>query len=197
MSASQKITPNLTFYPLTSDRWADLERLFGKNGACGGCWCMDWRLERSEFNRLKGEGNRRAFKRLVESGRIPGILAYEKDKPVGWCSVEPREKFSRLKRSRILKQVDEKPVWSVNCFFVDKSLRGRWVSSMLLKAAVEYVKRQGGKIVEGYPVEPSRDRIPAAFGYTGLASAFLKAGFVEVARRSKTRPIMRYIIKKD
>lgn len=157
---------------------------------------MWWRLKRSEFDRQKGERNRIAFKQIVESGEIPGILAYENGNPVGWCSVEPREKFSVLERSRILKRVDEKPVWSITCFFVNKSLRRRGVSLMLLKAAVEYVKRQGGKIVEGYPVEPNRDKVPAPFVYTGLVSAFLKAGFVEVARRSETRPIMRYAIKK-
>ena len=68
---------------------------------------------------------------------------------------------------------------------------------MLLKAAVEHVKRQGGKIVEGYPVEPNRDKVPDPFVYTGLVSSFLKAGFVEVARRSETRPILRYVIKKE
>jgi len=65
-----------------------------------------------------------------------------------------------------------------------------------LRAAMEYVQKQGGKIVEGYPVDPKKSRIPDAFAYTGLASAFRKAGFVEVVRRSETRPIMRYTIKK-
>lgn len=197
MGAGQTGVPDLKFNPLTSDRWTDLERLFGEKGACGGCWCMWWRLRRSEFDRQVGERNRRAFKQIVESGEIPGILAYENGNPVGWCSVEPREKFSVLERSRTLKRVDEKPVWSITCFFVAKSLRCRGVSSMLLKAAVEYVKRQGGKIVEGYPVEPNRDKVPDPFVYTGLVSSFLKAGFVEVARRSETRPIMRYVIKKE
>jgi uncharacterized protein (DUF362 family) len=63
----------------------------------------------------------------------------------------------------------------------------------LLKAAVEYVKEQGGEIVEGYPVDAKKD-MPPAFIYHGVAAAFQKAGFVEVARRSETRPIMRFFI---
>ena len=186
---------DLKFYPLISERWADFEKLFGEHGACGGCWCMWWRLKRSEFERQKGEGNRRAMKRIVDSGEVPGILAYTKGQPIAWCSVAPKEAYPTLERSRTLKRVDDKPVWSIVCFFVAKPFRGKGVAGKLLSAAIGYVEKQGGKIVEGYPVEPKKGRIPDAFAYTGLASAFRKAGFVEVVRRSETRPIMTYTIK--
>jgi GNAT superfamily N-acetyltransferase len=186
---------DLEFYPLTPERWADFEKLFGKRGACGGCWCMWWRLKRSEFERQKGEGNRKAMKRIVDSGEVPGIIAYTSNQAVAWCSVASREAYSALERSRVLKRVDDKPVWSVVCFFVAKPFRGKGIAGKLLKAAVDYVQKQGGKIVEGYPVEPEKDKIPDAFAYTGLAPTFRKAGFVEVLRRSETRPIMRYVIK--
>ncbi|HEX7401454.1 MAG TPA: GNAT family N-acetyltransferase [candidate division Zixibacteria bacterium] len=185
----------LEFHPLTAKRWKDLQNLFGERGACGGCWCMWWRMTRSEFNREKGEGNKRAFKKIVDKGEVPGILACLGKEPIGWCSVAPREAFSSLDRSRILKRVDDKPVWSVVCFFVAKPFRYKGVTVALLKAATEYVKKQGGKIVEGYPVEPKADKFPDVFANTGLASAFRQAGFKEVMRRSKTRPIMRYYIK--
>jgi GNAT superfamily N-acetyltransferase len=81
------------------------------------------------------------------------------------------------------------------CFFTAKAFRRKGVSVELLKAAVDYVKGRGGKIVEGYPAEPKKDRMPDPFVYTGLVSAFRKAGFVEVLRRSKTRPIMRCTIE--
>ncbi len=184
----------LEFYPLTRDRWADFEQLFGERGACGGCWCMLWRLKRSEFERQKGEGNRKAMQAIVDSGEVPGLLAYAGDVPVGWCSVAPRDSFSVLNRSRVLKKIDESPVWSIVCFFVEKNYRNRGLSVQLLRAAIEYVKERGGTLLEGYPVEPRKDRIPAAFAWTGFASAFKKAGFIEVARRSETRPMMRFFI---
>jgi GNAT superfamily N-acetyltransferase len=185
---------DLEFHPVTPERWTDLEKLFGKHGASGGCWCMWWRLKRSEFVEQKGEGNRKALKRIVDSGEIPGILAYANGEPVGWCSVGPRESYPALERSRVLKRVDDKPVWSIVCFFVSKPFRYKGVTLALLKAAITHVKEHGGKIVEGYPVEPKKGQTPDAFAYTGLASAFRKAGFAEVLRRSETRPIMRYII---
>ncbi len=181
----------LEFHPLTPGRWRDFETLFGERGACGGCWCMWQRLARSQFNKQKGEKNKKAMRAIVEAGEIPGILAYADGKPIAWCSVGPREWFSALERSRILKPVDEQPVWSIVCFFVAKEYRRTGVSVKLLKAAIDFVRERGGRIVEGYPVEPRKDQ-PDAFVWTGLASAFIKAGFREVERRSETRPIMRY-----
>ena len=184
--------PPLEFHALTPGRLSDLEALFGERGACGGCWCMWWRLKRSRFNEQKGEGNRRALKGLVDSGATPGILAYADGAPVAWCSVAPREEYPVLERSRVLKRVDGEPVWSIVCLFVARQFRNREVTPMLLGAAVEHVRERGGVIVEGYPVEPRKGRMPDAFAWTGFASAFRNAGFVEVLRRSETRPIMRY-----
>jgi GNAT superfamily N-acetyltransferase len=187
---------SLQFHPLTPERWVDFEGLFGERGAAGGCWCMWWRLQKKEFDAQTGEGNRRAMKAIVNSGRIPGILAYHQGQPVGWCSVAPREEFPRLDRSRILKPVDDQIVWSVVCLFVTKAYRRKGVSTELVKAAVDYVRRKGGRIIEGYAVEPQTDRIPDLFAYHGLAAVFKQAGFQEVARRSRTRPIMRYLINR-
>jgi GNAT superfamily N-acetyltransferase len=184
----------LKFHPVTPKRWKDLETLFGEKGACGGCWCMWWRFSRAQFNKQKGEGNRKAMKKIVDSGEIPGILAYADGKPVGWCSVAPREKFILLENSRILKRVDDKPVWSVVCFFVAKPFRRKGTTVELLKAAVEYAKKHKAKIIEGYPVEPKKGKMPDVFAYSGLVSSFRKAGFKEVLRRSESRPIMRYFI---
>ncbi len=185
----------LEVHPLTPERWEDLEQLFSPRGACGGCWCMWWRLTAKEFEREKGEENRRAMKRIVESGEVPGLLAYHDGEPVGWCSVAPRKAYPRLERSRVLKRVDDQPVWSVVCFFVAKAVRGRGVMRELLEAAIGYVRDRGGTILEGYPTEPKSKHVPDLFLYLGIPSAFAGAGFVEVARRSERRPIMRYVIQ--
>jgi len=182
------------YQPLTPEHWKDFEQLFGERGACGGCWCMWWRLKRSDFDKLKGDGNRRSMKALVNSGKIPGIIAYQEGEPIGWCSIGPREDFSALERSRILKPVDQKPVWSIVCFFVNKKFRNRGFSTRLINAAKDFVRQNGGKILEAYPVEPKKGRTADVFVYTGLASAFRRAGFTEVTRRSDTRPIMRFFL---
>lgn len=187
---------DLKFHPVTKSRWPDFETLFGEKGACGGCWCMLWRLRRKEFEQLKGEGNRRAMKTIIESGQKPGLLAYAGKQPVAWCSVAPREQFPALERSRILKKIDDEPVWSISCFFIHKNYRKQGLGVRILEAVIQYVKKQGGQIIEGYPVEPRNDRTADVFVWTGLASFFRKAGFTECARRSDTRPIMRYHIRK-
>jgi len=188
------VSKSLEFHSLTQDRWSDFEDLFGPRGACGGCWCMWYRLKRSEFEKQKGEGNKKAMKTLVDGGNVPGLMAYSDGKPVAWCAVAPREDFSALERSRILKPIDDKPVWSIVCFFVEKSHRRQGLNIALLKAAIAFAKQRGAKILEGYPVEPKKDSMPDVFAFYGLASAFKKAGFKECLRRSETRPIMRCTI---
>jgi GNAT superfamily N-acetyltransferase len=153
---------------------------------------MYWRLSRSQYEQQTGELNRQNFKALVDTGNIPGILAYSEGQPVGWCSIAPRHEFPTLQRSRILKPVDEQPVWSVVCFFITRGMRRKGLTVELLKAAVKYAQSKGATIVEGYPVEPRSGKSPDVFVYTGLLSAFKQAGFTEVLRRSETRPIMRY-----
>ena len=187
--------PRLEVHPLTPRRWPDLEKLFGPRGACGGCWCMYWRLPRKEVERRKGEGNRRLLRKLAGSGTPPGLLAYLDGEPVGWCALAPREVYPVLGRSRVLARVDEKPVWSVVCFFVARRHRSRGVSRALVRAAVAFARKHGAKIAEGYPVEPRKGRAPDVFLWTGLPGTFLTAGFKEVARRSPTRPILRRALR--
>ena len=156
---------------------------------------MWWRLPRSEFEKKKGTANKRAFKMLVMSGRCPGVLAYAGGDAIGWCAVEPREAYSALERSRILRPVDARPVWSVTCLFVKRGFRSQGVSVGLLKAAADYARSRGARMIEGYPVEPLEEKMPDAFAWTGLAQGFRKARYREVARRSPTRPIMRKALR--
>jgi GNAT superfamily N-acetyltransferase len=173
----------------------DIEELFGERGACGGCWCMAWRLRHKDWVAGKGAKNKRAFKKVVTSGEVPGLLGYLGRRPIAWCAVAPREAYSYLSRSRVLEPVDAEPVWSISCLFVLKPYRRQGVSVRMLKAAAEHAARRGAGIVEGYPVEPTMERTPDPFVWTGTPSAFRKAGFREACRRSATRPIMRRTLK--
>jgi hypothetical protein len=184
----------VSIHPISPERWQDFEKLFGQRGACGGCWCMWWRLTRKVFELQKGEKNKATMRKIVDSGQIPGLIAYRGNNPVGWIAVAPRKEFPALKRSRILKPIDNQSVWSIVCFFVDKKFRNQGLTKILLKGAITYVSKQGGNILEGYPVEPKKDRTADVFVYTGIASAFKGVGFQEMVRRSETRPIMRYYV---
>lgn len=190
---------SLVVQPVTADRWPDLEALFGPHGAYAGCWCMFWRLPRREFNQSNGAGTKAGLQELVCENRVPGFLAYRDSLPVAWCSAGPREQFAALERSRILKRIDEQPVWSVVCFFVAKAARKQGTMEALLRGVIDHARQQGARIVEGYPIDTGSpklagQKLTSVGGYMGIASTFRRTGFVEVGQASETQLIMRYTI---
>jgi GNAT superfamily N-acetyltransferase len=142
-----------------------------------------------------GEQNKRALKSLVDGGYVPGLIGYEGGSPVGWISLSPREDYAKLKRSPVMKPVDDRPVWSIVCFFVDRRARGRGVSEALLQGAIDYARSQGATLLEAYPVD-KKERTHPDFMFFGAKSMYDKAGFKEVARRKETRPVVRRAIRR-
>lgn len=155
---------------------------------------MLWRMTNKQFNAASREARKDAIRQAFEADRPPGLLAYDAERAVGWCSLAPRAAFPRLETSRILQPVDTEPVWSVSCFFIHRDYRGKGLSVAMLEAGARFVAEQGGQILEGYPVDAGSRKYPGSFAWVGLASAYERAGFTEVARRSPTRPIMRRIV---
>lgn len=181
--------------PLTRDTWDDLVELFGRPGAsiARGCYCMCYRRS-GKHERPPGvtysESNKRALKALIDRGVVPGLIGYEKGGPVGWVSLGPRADYAKLRRSPVMKPVDEKPVWSIICFFVDAKARHRGVAAELLKGAIAWAKKQRVTLLEAYPFDKPRRSVDD-FMWFGAKAMFDRAGFVEVARRKPLRPVVR------
>jgi GNAT superfamily N-acetyltransferase len=141
-----------------------------------------------------GAANKKAMQALVDGGSVPGLIGYEDGVPVGWISLAPREEYARLERSPVMKPVDDKPVWSIVCFFVDRRARGRGVSEALLKGAIDYARSRGARLLEAYPID-KKERSHPDFMFFGAKSMYDRAGFKEVARRKETRPVVRRALR--
>jgi GNAT superfamily N-acetyltransferase len=194
MSNRKPIPTTLNFKPLTLAIWDDFEILFTEPGIQNGCWCMYWRIRRADCQHGYGQGNKQAFKALLESGKVPGILAYHQGQPVGWCAIAPRQDTAVLDRSPTLKRVDDQPVWSITCFFISKPYRRQGMTELLIQAALDYARQNGAHIVEAYPLRTEITRLLPYERYMGIQSTFERLGFEVVAQRSQRRPVMRYII---
>jgi GNAT superfamily N-acetyltransferase len=185
------MTNMISFAPLTIDRWEDLTKLFGPNGACAGCWCMWWRLSSSEFREGSGAVNQKGFRQRVQEPTPPGVLAYRQQKAIGWCAVAPRQEYRRLASSRTLKPVDDKPVWSITCLYVARGERQQGLTVRLIEAACSFAASFGATEVEAYPrVSPDKAFSPMTL-YMGTEGAFTRAGFHVVAEPTPVRRIMR------
>jgi GNAT superfamily N-acetyltransferase len=182
----------LAIRPATPDRWNDLERLFGPNGACGNCWCTWWVLTAKEWGATAPQGRRAILRRLVAEGAEPGLLAYLEGEPVGWCALGPRERYARMMsaRSRTYRPLDDLPSWVINCFFIARSARGQGVATALLAVAVDYAFARGAERIDAYPIDPAAQAPTADNLFVGYLPAFHAAGFVEVARMGN-RPVVR------
>lgn len=189
----QEFLDQLTFEPLSKTNWGKFVQLFGERGAFGNCWCMWPRLRRPDFQEGKvNDGNKLAMKELVWDEKPTGILAFHEELPVAWCAFAPREDFGRLERSRVHKRIDNEHVWSIPCFFVDKSFRKLGVSVALLKGVIRYAREQNIQIIEAYPTVPTQEKLPDSFAWIGLYRSFEEAGFQIVDRKSKNRPMVRF-----
>ena len=141
-------------------------------GACGGA-------SPAKSGTRWGKAKRKAaFRKVVKSNAVPGILAYAGGAPVGWCAIAPRETTPSLDRSRVAKPVDDEPVWSITCFYVDRTVRQTGLMTALIEAACDHAARSGATIVEAYPTEPVR-RLEWGEGFVGIASAFIELSMAE------------------
>lgn len=176
---------------MSPELWDDLERLFGEKGACGGCWCIWWRIEPGEkWQDVKGQEAKKRLRGMIENGKARGLIAYDGDEPVGWCTFGKRTDFPRLNRARTLQCEDADAISCVPCFYVKNRYRKKGVSAELLKAAVTALANEGETIVEGYPVKPTKPGnkdIPGAFAFTGTISLFEKEGFVLTGSRATAK----------
>jgi GNAT superfamily N-acetyltransferase len=182
--------------PLTPSRWADLETVFGTRGDPARCWCQ-WFFTGVEVSWKAADANRGALRAQVDAGPPPGVLAHLDGEPVGWAAVASRPTYSRLARSRLLRgataeELTDGSVWAVTCFVVRVGFRRRGVAAALLDGAVRFARESGARVVEAYPVDvAARSAVSSAELFHGPFSTFLAAGFREVARASRARPVVR------
>jgi GNAT superfamily N-acetyltransferase len=183
--------------PLTDQTWADLEKLFDLRGGSivRGCWCMFYRKTgQVSVSKDAGPGNKQELRALVRSGVVPGLLGYADGSPVGWISLGPRQDYRKLERSRVMKAVDDTPVWSIVCTYVANAYRGKGYQHKLLGGAIDFARDQGVRMLEAYPVDKP-ERSHDDFIFFGSRSLYERAGFREVVRRSPTRLVMRRALR--
>lgn len=186
-------------FPLTPERWPDLEDLFGPQGPCYGCWCNHFRMPQRLRKPLLGEGARQLFEDRVKQGPPPGVLAYVEGKAVGWLQAGPRAHIpewnnpSRASTPLPDAPADDERNWAASCFFVRNGFRGKGVTGALLDGAISFARASGARLIEAAAMENQEKRSAAGL-YVGPASIFRRAGFVEMARQKPGRPLLRLVL---
>lgn len=163
-------------HPVTPERFEDFADVINRRRRANHCWCLSHRLQRAEIEQL-GDGSReQAMRRLCEREHPPGVVTYQDGQPVGWCNIGPRAEITRLDRSRLIRPIDDVPVWSIVCVVVRPGHRRHGVTAPLLEGAVSYAESHGAPAVEAYPVDPP-GRMDLTMAFVGTRSMFERAGF--------------------
>jgi GNAT superfamily N-acetyltransferase len=192
--------------PVTPTNAGDLDALFA-TGDPRTCQCAFVRLSNADWSAAKVVDRRtvhhRAIAAAAEDGRSAGLIAYHDGEPVGWVSFDRRESYGRLGSSRVLRPVDDRPVWAVVCFVVAARARRSGLAGRLLEATIDYARASGARLLEAYPVDtavPTPSKRSSSDLWRGTVSMFERAGFttVEVRRQSAgapPTPIMRRAVR--
>lgn len=184
-------------HPVTPDRFDDFVDVVNKNRRANHCWCLSHRLTAGEIAEL-GDGSReRAMRRLCERENPPGVVTYLDGEPVGWCNIGPRSEITRLARSRLIRPIDDVPVWSIICVIVRPGHRRQGVTQHLIEGAVEYAGSRAAPAVEAYPVDPP-GRMDLTMAFVGTRTMFERAGFRVVGTTDASASGMpRLIMRRD
>lgn len=171
--------------PLSGATWDALAELFREGGDPRWCWCQYWRLRSKDMAAAKVPQLRQRLQGQALSSEAPGLVAFDGDRAVGWVSLGPRTDFERIVRSKVIPKIDDRPVWSIVCFAVASTARGRGVARALLEAAIDHARTRGAVALEAYPVAgPDGEPIHAEAAFTGTLPMFERAGFRVVAERA-------------
>lgn len=177
--------------PLGPHNRKDLENLFGPRGGCGGCWCMNMRCLKQDFESGKTGGNFRNFVRRIDAGQFHGLILYAEEAPVGWISIGPKSEFPRMQVSRMMRTQTPGNAWCITCQLIRPDYRGQYLSDVLVNKAVEYAFDCGADWVEAFPSDPGANRLPPPFIWQGVPGPYLRNGFEVVSQPSPSRKVLR------
>ncbi|MDN3496131.1 GNAT family N-acetyltransferase [Planococcus sp. APC 4015] len=178
----------ITIEPATTARFADAQHTFAGGGDGQSCQCQWWTNTASRFRDLTHAEREALLKEEVALSPPPALIAYVDEEAAGWVRVGPRTAQQRLARTKAFaanstEPWDDPDVWAVSCFVVRKEHRGRGLNATLLDAAVDFARRRGARVVEGYPIDPQAGPHKSSNSlFHGVVSTFRAAGFREVAR---------------
>lgn len=193
---------DLRIVPANQASCEDLNAIFGLRGYPSRCRCQKFRLTGDEWWHDPIPVEERIFRLrqqtdcgYPDSDTTSGLVAFQADEPVGWCSVDRRSEFIRMGHTP-WKGRDEDPldegVWAITCFVTRAGFRRQGITYELARAAVDHARERGAVALEGYPMVVAPDEV-VTWGedHVGTRQVFEAAGFVEVNHPSKRRLVMR------
>lgn len=185
--------------PASRASWDDLQKIL--TGSARQCQCERQRLGDGDWWHMPVDERKALFRSEVgcddprTTGTI-GVVAHAGDEPVGWCAVDRRSVYARLRNSPVpwkgrSEKKDDDSVWAITCLIVRPGYRGQGLTYPLVAGAVEHARAQGASAIEGYPMLTRGGTVTWGEMHVGSVGPFAAAGFREVSRPTVRRAVMR------
>ncbi|WP_164233897.1 GNAT family N-acetyltransferase [Microbacterium hydrocarbonoxydans] len=179
----------------TIARWDDVQHALTGGGDGASCQCIWPVLSNKDWNATTTPQRKEMLREEIQTGPPPGIIAYVDGEAAGWIRIGPRTRQARVPRTRIIaasstEPFDDDSVWAVTCFVVRREHRGTGLNTELLRAAVEYARESGARLIEGYPVDTRGQQKRSNDLFHGTLSTFLAAGFEEKTEMKPGRALV-------
>ncbi|MBO0982159.1 GNAT family N-acetyltransferase [Microbacterium sp. SD291] len=179
----------------TTTRWDDVQHALTGGGDGASCQCIWPVLSNKDWNATTTPQRTEMLRDEIDAGPPPGIIAYVDGEAAGWIRIGPRTRQARVPRTRIIaaatsEPFDDESVWAVTCFVVRREHRGSGINLELLRAAVEYARESGARLIEGYPVDTKGEKKRSNDLFHGTLGTFLAAGFEETTELKPGRTLV-------
>ena len=185
--------------PLTPDLWPAFEDLFGKQGACYGCWCTYFRLPPAARKANDSQQKKEIIRERIQAGPPPGVLAFDDGQAIGWMQIGPRadvpewNNAGRGSAPVAAGDAFDPSVWAISCFFLRSKARGKGLSHGLVSSGLVFARENGARFVDACPIDRSKSSRSVGL-FVGSTRVFEKAGFSKLVERKAGRPLMRYAL---
>lgn len=179
----------------TSTRWDDVQHALTGGGDGASCQCIWPMLRNKDWNETTTPERTTMLREEIDAGPPPGLIAYVDGEAAGWIRIGPRTVQRRLEHTRAIAAATEEPfdedsVWAVTCFVVRREHRGQGLNGALLRAAVDYARTAGARLIEGYPVDTGGTTQQANELFHGMLTTFLAERFRARGELKPGRPLV-------
>ncbi len=137
------------------------------------CYCYDYHFT-GIVETCSRETSRSSVSNLINENQLRGYLAFDQNKPIGWCNANDRLNYQRLLKDYDYIDNPEDNVCSIVCFLIHPDYRRQGIAEKLLKRIMADYSTKDVDYLEAYPKKVA---LSCEGNFMGPLALFKRNGF--------------------